>query len=195
MLLWLDFETTGLSPIHNRLLEVGWTLTNDDLGPIHTPEDEVQSVLITPSQETWAQLEEFNSHFDMHLKNGLYDDLLQGEGTVQLEDAEDMILADIEKSGGDHFIIAGSGVHFDKAFIEFWMPRLAAKLHYRLFDMSTIKRFLKTVGIEDVISTETHRAAQDVVEALRNARLWQRLLNDALDAYAFGTALRQGRSL
>ena len=34
--------------------------------------------------------------------------------------------------------LAGNSVHVDAAFLRRWMPRLAAHLHYRIVDVSTI---------------------------------------------------------
>ncbi len=34
--------------------------------------------------------------------------------------------------------LAGNSVHVDAAFLRRWMPRLAAHLHYRIVDVSTV---------------------------------------------------------
>lgn len=177
MLLWLDLETTGLDPVHNRILEVAWHATAQDL---HDHDKMTYHNLVTPSLETWDQLEEFNSKLSMHLDSGLYDDLKQEvEPTLELSDIEESILAYMELRYDDIaekpvWYLAGASVHFDLNFIRNWMPRLADKLSHRVYDTSTLTAFF--YGFLDFRSIENkgqHRAHNDVdycIEIARGAR-------------------------
>jgi oligoribonuclease len=172
MLLWCDLETTGLDARRNRLLEVAWTITQDNLD---THLVGIRSHVITPTLETLDQLDEFNQQFDMHIKSGLYDEVTRGELTVRVEDAEDSILSDILHGVGDEtpIYLTGAGVHFDKAFIAEHMPRLHQRLHYRLGpDASVLSRFFENnFGVTfPTVNDNMHRAADDVKEALTRVR-------------------------
>jgi len=182
MLLWLDLETTGLSARYNKILEIAWTITHDDLTDHLVG---IRSAIITPTLETLDQLDEFNQQFDMHIISGLYDEVTRGELTLRLEDAEDEILRDIQHGVRDDepLYLSGAGVHFDKAFIAEHMPRLSERLHYRIGDdVSVLSRWFENkFGVTfPTVNDSQHRAASDVLEALDRDRAMIQYMSESV---------------
>ena len=70
MYLWIDLETTGLDPDNDRIIEVGWFLSENHVQI--TPE---QSVLITPDKIAWELMQQDLFVQNMHTNNGLLKDM------------------------------------------------------------------------------------------------------------------------
>jgi oligoribonuclease len=162
MYLWIDLETTGLDPEHDRIIEVGWFLSDG-----YKQITDEQSVLITPDKIAWELMQQDLFVQSMHTTNGLLADL-ESFGSIMPEDAEDQILEDLAKYDDEFFILAGSSVHFDRSFINNWMPRLARKLGYRHMDASCLRMFFDSMGYGFVGKKDhetKHRALQDVKDS------------------------------
>ncbi len=190
MYLWIDLETTGLDPDNDRIIEVGWMLTEH-----HHVVEPAQSVLITPDKTAWELMQQDLFVQTMHTENGLLKDM-EMFGTVLVEDAEDQILEDIEKHYPEGLLtLAGASVHFDRGFIRNWMLRLDRKLSHRHMDVSTLRMFFDSQGFYsygEKTRPTVHRALEDVMDTFdlhcRYAELVQELeysyknRTDALDA-------------
>lgn len=168
MLLWLDLETTGLDPKNDRILQVAYAISSPTAN-LMTP---VTSEIVTINKDAWDLIEANPFVQDMHHATGLLDKLVQ-PGTKMIEDIEDQILKDIEEvaeavqglyNSKVPFTIAGASVHFDKAFIENWMPRLHERLSHRVFDTSTLQAFFGALEIEhSVKNPHQHDAVYDLL--------------------------------
>lgn len=160
MFLWLDTETTGLDEKHNRLLEVAAILTNDDLTEVSRHES-----VIHADPETLDTLNEWAKK--AHTDSGL---LAECQGSrVTLNELEEKILSLIK----DHvdpknpIILAGNSIHFDRKFIQAYMPRLDKCLHYRMLDVSSYLVGLKKVlGVEFPVKSIRHRAMSDICDSI-----------------------------
>jgi len=175
MYVWIDLETTGLDPDNDRIIEVGWFLSDNTLQI--TPE---QSVLITPDKIAWELMQQDLFVQNMHTKNGLLRDM-ETFGSILIEDAEDQILEDLDKHPDDIFILAGASVHFDRAFIRNWMPRLDRKLLHRHMDTSTLRLFFDSLGYRSVADKEhdtVHRALEDIVDTFDLYTRYVQLVQD-----------------
>ena len=86
MYLWIDLETTGLDPDNDRIMEVGWFLSEH-----HEQVTEEQSVLITPDKIAWELMQQDLFVQTMHTENDLLKDM-ETFGTIMVDDAEDQIL-------------------------------------------------------------------------------------------------------
>ena len=186
MYLWIDIETTGLDPDNDRIIEIGWMLSD------HTEKvGDVQSVLITPDKIAWELMQQDLFVQEMHTKNGLIADM-ETFGSILPEDAEDQILEDLDRHELGKPILAGSSVHFDRSFIRNWMPRLDRRLSHRHMDVSAIRMFFDSVGYHSVgekVRPTMHRALEDAQDSYnlytRYAQLMQELTpmkTDDLDA-------------
>lgn len=174
MLLWLDTETSGLNPLEDRILEVGWTMTHDDLSSF----GELKNRVIKPVGKAEQPSLWDDIVVKMHTDSGLMAELGKPNSVTMLARAEAEIVDDINHALYLHpdepIILAGSGVHFDQAFINNWMPRVAKLIHYRIFDVFTITRFFTAAGVEpvDYLNVHPHRASYDVRAALGVARAY-----------------------
>lgn len=172
MYLWIDLETTGLDPDNDRMLEIGWFLSDH-----HEQVTEEQSVLITPDKIGWELMQQDIFVQTMHTENDLLKDM-EYFGTVLPEDAEDQILEELDKHYPEGLLtLAGASVHFDRAFIRNWMPRLDRRLSHRHMDVSTLRMFFDSQGYYSVGEKEretVHRAMEDIVDTFN---LYKRYLS------------------
>ena len=74
-------------------------------------------------------------------------------------------------------MLAGNSIHQDRRFIRRYMPRLDARLHYRMVDVSTIKelarRWYPQVIAKQPPKKDTHRALDDIRESIEELRFYQ----------------------
>lgn len=177
-LLWLDLETEGLNPRECHILEVYAAIA--DLSNPFEIEKEIGNFVIGRGFHIGDGLPCFGlaEHADqwseyvreMHTKNGLIADMKSS--TLDVEQVESMILPHVPASADkdDITTLAGSSIHFDQSFINVHMPRLAKRLHYRVFDVSTIKLLARAYGREKWPRAEAHRARADVYESIQHGR-------------------------
>lgn len=197
-LLWLDCETNGLDPQNHRLLEVA-ALVTDLITPLRQEGSTVQGVLPVSSSEA----ESFAPFIiDMHTKNGLLlackelhkesmrNDMVSnatrvatrwpGYAVQATRELEEHILALIPKVadvGRENITaLAGSSAHFDLAFLRVHMPTLAANLSHRIYDVSAVKLFCRSLGMPKLPPEEAHRALPDVQESMHHAQVCMRWL-------------------
>lgn len=166
-LLWLDLETSGLDPQICQILEVAACVA--DLEDPFTTRDAFEAVLrpdLPPPEEIHPVV------LEMHHKSGLWRDC--DKSTTYLVEVENRL---IEMSGRtpssdreNQTTLAGSSISFDLAFIKWHMPRLAEFLHYRVYDVSSILLFCRSLGMPKPPKAEAHRAMADVRESIENAR-------------------------
>jgi oligoribonuclease (3'-5' exoribonuclease) len=95
----------------------------------------------------------------MHVKNGLLNDLDYGF----TRDEVDRDIAAWLPSGTDHIPFGGSGVlHFDRKFIDKYLPRLGKRITYWAYDVGPIRRTASRVGYPWLSQdAKTHRALDD----------------------------------
>ena len=162
MYLWIDLETTGLDPDNDRIIEVGWLLSDH-----HEQVTDEQSVLITPDRVAWELMQQDLFVQTMHTENDLLKDM-ENFGTIMVDDAEDQILDELDKHQLGSPTLAGASVHFDRSFIRNWMPRLDRRLSHRHLDVSGLRMFFDSLGYQSVGDKEhptKHRAMEDTVDA------------------------------
>jgi oligoribonuclease len=191
-LFWLDLETTGLDPEEDAILEVAVSEA-EFLDPFNAKEI-YHAVIFHPSHTPWGQwpsdkhyarrsepgpknwkphadLSEFIR--DMHGRNGLLqecDDSLTGFQQVEVKLLE--LIPWIEEPA-ERPILAGSTINFDQSFIRAHWPELAKRFSHRLYDVSALKLFCRSMGMEKVPKAEAHRAKDDVLESIAHGRLCQ----------------------
>lgn len=193
-LLWCDFETTGLDPRADYVLEVGFVYTDLDLNPLWEFGDLVKGVW--PLAE--RQLNDFTRK--MHAENGLIAELQSLHAEMQtssidlydnsLDNLQHKVLAMIPD--GDTVALAGSGIaHFDRPFMDAELPELTKRLEYYSIDTGVLRRCLRIFGgdfydwalPESYEGSEggakAHRALADAQAHLAEARVYAHHLRTA----------------
>lgn len=162
LLLWLDLETTGSDVAKDSIIEVGCVLTTTGLDPL----GEFQAVVL-PEAEGYGRLMLNDFVRGMHTNNGLLEDLAVGLGRKPHEVTNDLLkwATDLGAEQG-RTVLAGSGVgHFDRKFIDRYMPQLSRFLRYWCIDIGVVRR-AHEMWVGTVVSTanesKTHRALDDI---------------------------------
>lgn len=169
-LFWLDLEMTGLDLDNDTIIEIACIISDGELntlieGPdiaIYQP-DEVLS-----SMNAWC--------IENHGKSGLTQRCR--DSSVGLEQAEQQVMDFLQEHAGQgSAILAGNSVHVDMAFLKRRMPRLAAHLHYRIVDVSTIKELAKRWYPRQFCLAPrkvfAHTAMSDVRESIEELRYYR----------------------
>ncbi len=165
-LIFLDLETTGLSVVQDRIIEIGILPVDVNLRPLH----EGWSAVITP---TGYDLKRLNSVvLEMHTKNGLLA-ALEKEAIGILEATRQAIHYCEQFAVRGQLPLAGSTIHFDRGFLDRYMPGLDKWFHYRNADISSLKelwrRWFPDAG--EPPKTGAHRALPDCYDSVAQA-LW-----------------------
>jgi oligoribonuclease len=199
-LLWLDVETTGLDPLKHRLLEVACFVT-DLATPWHIESPLVQCVLpVAEGEDSTFDPFILNMHTKNGLllacKERDHEMIAsecpptkmlslpwrarQNHALGQLSDLISLIIPDqaemIAKLGKEEArnhttALAGSSVHFDLSFLRVHLPLVAKNLSHRVYDVSAIKLFCRSLGMPKPPPEEVHRALPDCEESRRHAML------------------------
>jgi oligoribonuclease len=187
-ILWLDCETTGLSPQHDLLLELAIAEADLDdpfeIGPIqnHVFEFVDQHTYGVrckepPAAGLWTDNRNLCPACLMnewarkqHTSSGLLEACARSIVTVR--EIEDRLLERIPEvdNKDDRPTLAGRGVHFDLNFLRLYMPRLAARLSHRVYDVSAVALFCESLGMPRLKKREAHRAHDDILESIEHAR-------------------------
>lgn len=100
----------------------------------------------------------------MHQASGLWAEILTAKKS--LVRVEDELLAVI----GEHVpeterpVVMGNSVHFDVEFLRVHMPKFAARLHYRILDVTSVVLFAELFGHPMVMDKRRGHRSQDDVE-------------------------------
>lgn len=173
MILWIDFETTGLDPRKHFLLELAAILTDSTLEEV----DGHHQVMHFDWDATTCATLAGEIVFEMHTTNGLWEECRRGSYNLleqELIIIQMMIDAGIEPRTCR---LGGSTINFDRDWLLVKMPHLYEFLHYRNFDISTLKvtQELWRPDLTDVSpsSSGTHRARADIIDSINYAK-WYR---------------------
>lgn len=192
VLIWTDLETTGLNPDCDSLLEVAAIATAADLSG--DEDDRFHTVV------WWnGNVEDMNSAArQMHTDNGLLEEVVSpdaptlGEADVAMATWLDEIAA---KHSAERLTLAGSSAHFDMGFIDKHMPRTRKRLHYRVFDVSTLLQAFQWWAGDDLGRSQfpdeaIHRAQQDIATSLALCRSAHAAVLSASSGPTSGTHLK-----
>ena len=171
VLVWLDMEMTGLDPGKERIIEIATILTDGNLVELGVGPD----LVIHQVDDVLAAMDEWNRTH--HKASGLTERVKAS--AVTDGDAEAQTLAFLSQHVGakERPVLAGNSIHQDRRFIRKYMPKLDARLHYRMVDVSTIKelarRWFPAVVAKQPAKKDTHRALDDIRESIEELRFYR----------------------
>ncbi len=169
-LVWIDCEMTGLSLVHDALVEVAVLVTDAELNVL----DDGFTVVIRPPEESLGQMDDVV--LAMHTESGLLDELAGG---TTLEAAQEQTLDYVQRFVPDQgkAPLAGNSVATDRGFLARDMPELDAYLHYRIIDVSSIKELVRRWYPRVYYAAPTkhggHRALADIRESVDELRYYR----------------------
>jgi len=170
-LVWIDCEMTGLDVEKDSLVEIAVLVTDSELNVL---DESGLSVVIKPRPESLSQMGDFVTQ--MHEESGLLPLLAEG---LDIADAETKIL-DYVKSFAPEVRtapLAGNSIGTDRMFLNRYMPKLDAHLHYRNIDVSSIKeltrRWFPKVYFQLPKKSGGHRALADIRESIAELRYYR----------------------
>jgi len=164
-LLWMDLEMTGLEPRVDHILEVAVIVTDWDFTEYTTYE-----AIIHQSDAVIEGMSEFSRV--QHGASGLTD-AVRGSA-LSLAEAEEMLvkLIDEQFAPTDKVILAGNSIHQDRRFIRKYWPKLEARLHYRMLDVSAWKVVFEGKYRVKFTKPEDHRALNDIRGSIQELQFY-----------------------
>lgn len=169
---FVDIETTGLDPDHDLIAEVGYIVTDEQLRVQSTH----SQVFPVPAHQ-WAGA--VDHVWEMHTKNGLMDATTAFTTTSSLALADSLVAslreqltwADVPPA------MAGSSVHFDRAFLRQQIPNFVDLFHYRNIDVSSLREAARVWRPELVDGEPTpkklHRVIPDLEDTIELFRYYK----------------------
>ena len=155
---WIDVETTGLSSVTDKLLEIAISTAPFD-DPFNATPVYHRVLSFSPN----AFVEKFV--VEMHTKSGLLMECYESPTPLVVVHAElwKLIPDDLTTNN----ILAGSSVHFDRGFLP---EDIAKRFSHRHYDVSAVKMFCESIGMPPLPKAEAHRAQADVLESISHAK-------------------------
>ena len=171
-LVWVDLEMTGLDPGREVAVEIASVITEGDLELVAEGPD---LVIAAPEERLAAMVPVVRK---MHEQSGLLEAIRAS--TLTVEEAEEATLVFVREHCPAARVhpLCGNTIGTDRQFLERYMPRLAAHLHYRSVDVSGIKELAKRWYPDEFAhrpaKAEGHRALIDIRESIEELRYWRR---------------------
>lgn len=158
-LFWLDLEMTGLDEKTDSILEVAVAITDMDLNILET----YQKVVFQPQSVLEAMNDWCKKH---HGESGLTAEVPKG---TPLEKVEEELIQLVGKyyPKNERVVICGNSIGNDRRFIDKYLVKFAALLHYRMIDVSSFKEVYREKWGLKFDKANTHRAEQDIRESIK----------------------------
>ena len=168
-ILWLDLEMTGLEASSDLILEAAGIATDWDFNEHGTYEGVVKNDDVALQERLRANGAFWDKH--QRARDGL---MKQNEQGKAIDEVEDELLAFI----GRYFepetpvLLGGNSVHIDRQFVAANWPRLDARLHYRMLDVTAWKVVFEGKYGKRFAKAEAHRALGDIRESIKELRYY-----------------------
>lgn len=168
--MWVDLEMTGLDPDNDVIIEVAALVSDFKFNILR----EFESAVYYPAGFLEAKLNSDTGSF-WNSRPKARDQLLRdcAKSVNSLRSVEIKLIEIIKEHFKDELVIlAGSSIRVDRAFIDNYMPELAALLHYRMFDVTSFKIWIEGQGHKPRKKAERHRALYDIYESMEELKFY-----------------------
>jgi oligoribonuclease len=167
-LFWLDMEMTGLDVEKEVPIEVAAVVTDWELNVL----DSYHTVIKQPQKYIDA-MDDWNTKH--HGESGLTALIPSGKEPA-LVDAE---LADfVHKHFGDErAVLSGNSISQDRLFVRKYMPKVEARLHYRMLDVTAWKVVFNGKFDLKFKKKDGHRALDDIQESIAELKFYMGYIN------------------
>ena len=169
-LLWVDLEMTGLSPVDDRILEVAAIATDWDF-------NEFDTLTAVVKCDEKLMRERMVGEFWEKNRESFEALMAQNSDGKAPEVVEKELLKFVEKNFGDTVYLAGNSIHQDRKFIEREWPKLDAKLHYRMLDVSAWKIYFENALHRSFAKPENHRALDDIRGSIEELKWYRKMIS------------------
>lgn len=153
----MDLEMTGLDPIEDRILEVAVIATDWDFNEIAVYEAVKK---VGPNLVKKQMVGEFWDKYSTVREDLIKQNLTGKNGRIVENELLEFISEHFDES--KPVLLAGNSIHQDRKFIDNEWVRLAAKLHYRMLDVSAWKVVFDGKYKKKFSKPEEHRALGDI---------------------------------
>lgn len=171
LIVWMDMEMTGLDPNKERIIEMATIITDGNLVEVATGPD----LVIHQSDEILAAMDDWNTKH--HGGSGLVERVKASTILDEVAEAETLAFINAHVGAKERPVLAGNSIHQDRRFIRRYMPKLDARLHYRMIDVSTIKelarRWYPQILTKQPVKNDSHRALDDIRESIDELRFYR----------------------
>jgi len=158
--LWIDLEMTGItSPSEDLILEVAAIVTDWDFKEIAVYEGVIKNRVSTINERMAVN----SSFWDVNpdSKDGLLKQNINGKPLAKIE-SELISFIDKNFKAGVPVLLGGNSIHVDRRFIMQHWPKLDARLHYRMLDVSAWKVVFDGKFKKKFSKPDAHRALDDI---------------------------------
>ena len=134
----LDLETTGLTVNPGAILEVSVTImdTNFETYEEYTSAVYHGSDYLDPLLNDWAR--------KTHTESGLLAECCDFCNTPSLQRVEHEVINLLNRHfPNEKVTLVGNSIHFDRKFIDAYMPDLSKNLNYRMLDVSALWEYMR----------------------------------------------------
>lgn len=154
-ILWIDLEMTGLDTEKDVIIEVGAIATDWNFKEIATYEAVIhRSNQILSNMNEWCVTQ--------HGASGLTEKVKLSKLSAKQAEEELIEFIDSNFRKGDKVLLAGNSIHMDRRFIIKAWPKLDARLHYRMLDVTAWKVVFEGKYRKKFAKPEAHRALEDI---------------------------------
>jgi oligoribonuclease len=151
-----------LDPQKDRIVEVAAIVTDWDFNELGRFESGVgqdqQEITALFAANAWASARPENTKELI--------DLSAGSPSEAEVEAQVLNFLDAHVAPGEIVLLAGNSIHCDRGFIKKWWPKLEARLHYRMLDVSAWKVVMQAKYGVTYTKKEAHRALDDIRESI-----------------------------
>lgn len=170
-LLWIDLEMTGLDPKEDRILEMAAIATGWDFEPMAEMTGVIKVSEALMKKRMVGEFWEKNAKSREAL-------MAQNRDGVAADTMEQLLLEFIDQYFGKEVILAGNSIHQDRKFIDREWPEVAARLHYRMLDVSAWKVVFEGKYGKKFVKREQHRALDDIKGSIEELRWYLSMVKE-----------------